>query len=211
MNAATMRQRLRTRVAGQADGWSDAQVDVLLNQIYRGTIPNLVDGMLSDGEWTKDTIAGMVEYQLPATVHSPRVPVYVDGVSIATSARRDQFWASYDADTTTTGPPQAALFYGGGDSTEGTHMVRVYPVPDAVYTLTGAARVYPSDNIAEKTNGMDDTHALAVIARAAQEFALDYSLDEIAKREGERFAALLSQLRVRSSGPAQEARFRRTF
>ena len=212
MNAATMRQRFKDRVAGLASGLDDSAIDVYLNQVYQGTLPNIVDGMLSDGEWTKDTIAGTVEYQLPATVHSPRGQVYVDGDPIPTYTRRDQFRALCDADTTDTGKPQAALFYGGGDSTEGTYIVRVYPAPPAtVYTISGLARVYPSDTIAEKTDGMDDTHALAVIARAVQEFALDNSLDEIAQREGQRFAPLLSQLRVRSNGQAQEARFRRTF
>ena len=204
-----MRTLFRGRVAGLASALSDNDVDVYLDQTLQYSIPSRVDGMLSDGEWTFPTVASTVSYQLPANVHSPRVPVYVDGDSITTYTRRDQFWVDYDADTTTESKPTAALIYGGGDSSVARHSVRFYPIPDAVYTVTGGARVYPTTSIASISD-LDDIHALAVVSGSAQEFALNKSEDEIAQREGIRFQDLLGLLRTRSNSPA-ERRYRRTF
>ena len=210
MDLATMRSKFQDRLGGIASALLDADVDVYLNQIYRFTIPDEVDGMLSDGSWTFDTVASTMEYELPAGVQSPKVPVYVDGDPIATFTRRDQFWLDYDADTTDTGEPQAALLYGGGDQTYARHLVRFYPIPDAVYTITGGGRMYPTADLTVSSD-LYTPHALAIVAGAAQEFALDKHLDDIAKREGERFQQLLSQLRTRSRAPVRERRYRRTF
>lgn len=210
MNLATMRSEFSKRVAGLDSALTSTDVDAYLNRAFRYTIPDKVHGMLSDGTWTFDTVASTVEYELPANVHTPRKPVYVDGEPIETYTRREQFWWDYDADTTDTAEPRAALIYGGGDQTYARHLIRFYPIPDAAYTITGGGRLYPAEDMTAATD-LNPTHALAIVASAAQEFALDLSVDEIAQREGVRFLDKLSDLRTRSNGPARERRRRRTY
>ena len=210
MDPATMRQRFRDRVHNLSGDLTDAEVDVYLDNALQSEIPERVDGMLSDGEWSIDTVAGTTSYQMPSYVHTPRDTVYVDGDLVETFTSREQFRLRVDADTTNTGTTQYVLIYGGGDTSELTHTIEVFPVPADVYVLSGAARVYPTDSISDKTD-VNTTLALAIISGAALEFALDNSEDEVAVREGSRFEAKLSQLRNRARGPAAKQRWRVTY
>jgi len=210
MDAATMRQKFRDRTHNLAGGLQDGQVDVYLNQVFRYTIPDKVDGMVSDGDWSIATVAAQQTYQMAINIHTPRYPAYVDGREVKTYTHQEQFWWSYEKASTTTGKPTAILFHGGGATSTVQHSITCWPIPDDVYTITGQARVYPTQGVAD-IGDLNDTHALAVVAGAAKDFAYDESEDVIVTREAGRFQELLIDLARRSRGPARRHRWRPTF
>ncbi len=220
-----MRARLSRRTGGLTDSLTNDEVDEYLDYIHKHKLPHKVPGYMHDGEWSFTTVADQEDYHLGTNavdggVHSVHGPVKVDGDAVPTYTRLDHWNEDHDPDSTGTGKPNVALVYGTQNADRLTEtgsldgigfsrpVVRVYPSPDAsTYTVSGGGRLFPTITF----DGPDGAELLtdwtlvwAILAGAAQEFALDNSEDEMAQREGLRFAECLSSLRSRSLTPAQE-------
>jgi len=202
VDQVAMIQRFKTRLAGTADALSEAECLIYLDEVYQHMIPDEVPGFLTEGDFTVSTVASTQEYDFPDTVHSVRRGAQIDDEMIDTYFRASEMWFHHTRTDVSEGLPYSALFY--------EKKIALFPVPDAVYTLWVPARMYPAAGLTS-TGIANDTHAKTVVAGGAREYAADLGYDEIATREGLRFADGLSSLKCRSASVPRERLARRTF
>lgn len=202
MNLEQMRTKFKDQLAGMAASVEDGDIDTLLNRAYQFAIPEVVSGFLTEGEWTITTVAATGSYTMPVTVYSVRkeAPEIDDTHYLGYYTRPERFWRTYKRVSAANARPTGALFYG--------QTCELRPIPDAVYTVRVQARVYPS---ALTSDGLDnETHALAVVYGAAQEYAEDRSLNVTAELAA-KYQTKLGQLRTRSNNRPHERRVTRSF
>lgn len=216
-----LRNRLDIRTAGRSSSLTADEHDDYLIHAFKYEIPHEVSGYLTDGEWSQTTSNGVSVYDLGATVHSLKTPILLDGEEIETFTRIENWNMDHNPTDSDSGQPTRVLIYGTAPSS-GTYavgftrpVIRVYPIPDStVYTLSGAARLYPDIDLssADGTTLLEDSVLVkAILAGAAREFASDYAEEEMEAKEEKRFMKAVNMLRSRSLTPVHEAQFLRTF
>lgn len=210
MDLATMITRFKTALAGQADDESNAAITARLNAVYRYTIPDIVSGFLTDDHWSITTASGTTSYPFPDYVHSVRDGVQNEDGTLLTvwweAARFLYEMGGEDVWAASSDKPSDIAFV----VSDGVRAAFFYPNPDAAYEIWVPIRSYGKADLT--SSGLTNhTHAQAVVAGAAFEYAEDDTLDEIAAKEGARFMRFVGQLRSRSMVMPQEPMRARTF
>ena len=206
MDLATMRTRFQEFTANDA-GLSDAEIDVLLNEQYSFAIPDEIPGGISEDEWTETTVAGTQDYAYPDYVHSVQRGASLDDNPIKMYFRAKEIWAQYDQSSTTQDKPYAMLI--------GAGVMKLYPVPDAAYTVINRIRAYPNDgtNVSELvTAGIPNaSHAMAIVTGAAAAHLGANGEDQQAGDAMGWHQKYMSRLRTRSTAPPKGRRARMSF
>ena len=196
MNLAAMRTKFKGQMAGLADSMSDADIDVFLNGAYQFTIPNEVDGFITEGEWVITTVADTGEYAYPDNLYSVRnaAPMIDDNSYLSYHTRPQLFWHYYERTGGNSARPTGALFYGT--------TVQLRPVPEQEYTVRVFTRNYPD---ALETAGLPNrTHALATVYAAAIEYAEELDLSALLANLVPRYDEQVGALRTRSNNRTRE-------
>ena len=162
---STIRDYARSRSGLKTTQISDADVDIIINRLYRSFLPLETEGLPIEGFGTITTVIGQGEYTLDEETLKISQPItlddgggeqvddldfYLDPVPFFERFPKD---ASVDDSL-----PLAILLYGNENST-GTakdNLVNVRPIPDKVYTIEFANTTRPKIMTSDSDPPVDD-------------------------------------------------------
>lgn len=175
---STVRDYARKRSGIAITQMSNADVDIIINRLYRSVLPLDTDGLPIEGFGTITTVIGQGEYDIDTETINISQPVTLDDGEGGKVGNLDfyldpvLFFKRFpEDDSVDDSPPRAIMLYGNENSTgtDKDNQLYVRPKPDKVYTIKFANTTRPKELTDDSDILVDDDAGYWVGAKTAIE------------------------------------------